>query len=410
MEHYKENKFRNDLKEPYNHKDLINKSLNLNYLKTECKGNDSSMSNLNNSVIFRTQNKSNASFLGNFSQINDKSFSGNLDSSPIRKNIKSYKLTDLLNSRFAIPCVDYEDKFLQEKPKKEKFPVIEDITNHKHIANNISPLKANEFTFDKTFGKKSDIPQKLVVSKDNNMKNSYNKERNMSPIDDTRKHGKSPSRLIEAVNASVKVKEKGIKIDQSTVLDHNISNTPQVNIRSSYKLNESKEFRDDKNQNNKNYSKLHTDFSSEVKKMNNHSNDPNYLRASITKNQISSMKDKNLVQSKDKFKSKEDVYPDNHLDKNPSPERKSEMSNKNSVFTSVNSGNYVPTKNSTNDSKTLFGVKMNEPESIEEMHYLYVKFHQKTKKMMSSQESLHTDKNKVFMFKTVVAVDEIDIE
>ena len=86
------------------------------------------------------------------------------------------------------------------------------------------------------------------------------------------------------------------------------------------------------------------------------------------------------------------------------------LSNKNSVFTSVNSGYYAQTKISTNESKSLLVSKVSDPESIEEMHYLLNKFCQKSKQMIIIQENHNISKNKTFMYKTVMLVDEVEIE
>jgi hypothetical protein len=407
IEQYLDSKSKVDLHDINYQNGLLNKSVNFNYLKTEYKNADLNMSNLNNTGIFRTQNRSNASFTTNTNQ-NERSFVLNTEVSPNSRGLKNSKLTDLLNSRFVIQGLEIENKGREKS--KERFPVIEGLKdNNKQKSNHHSPIRSNEFTFDKTFGKNSEIPQKLIVSKEaQNYQQliNFTKERKVSPFrkDYVEKHSKHNK--MQEFNSTSNAKEKGIKLDQPIqfVYNNNLS-------QKSTKQGKLEEFNEDKQKINKSFNKQQTELSqtNEKRKPQNESCE---IKPSTKMNVVTSLKDKSAHQQKESIHSRDASITNLNTNNQHSPIRKSDVSNlsaKNSVFTSVNSGNYAQTKISTNESKSVLGMKMNDPESIEEMHYLYVKFHQKTKQMMHNQESRHPDQNKVFMYKTVVPVEEVDI-
>ena len=383
--------------DPY--KNGLNVSVNLsnNYLKSNHKNYDLNASNLNNSAIFRTQNTKKKSY-SSFSNIQQNSTDKYInvknvikECSPENKNLKCYKLNDFLHNRCLISRGD-----IKEKSINEKFPIIDDSNNLdlKNKSNNLSPLKINEFTFDKTFGKNSDIAQILKSNKNvinnNNMindseKNSRNNVSNKFYNEKFFPH----SKINESFNKS---KEMAGNIDQPSLLENIYSK--QIKVKALVK-NEGLDATYDKVR--RSTSKLKNDLQIEINKVKE------------VKNNSNSINDKNSLKNSQKTLEKRDYSP---IDKkHRSSSKKTNQSNNYSNYTSVNSANYSQTKiSSSNESKNLQWTKITEPESIEEMHYMLIKFFQKSKQMIITQENHKINKNKSSNNKTVVMIDEIDIE
>ena len=409
IENYLDNKQNNN---GSHNKDLLNKSANYtnNYLKTDNKSsNDLNSSNLRNNSLFRTQNKSNSSFFSN----NEKSFVGKNSVLDTSTNQKNYRLNELSNDQ-KLPNLKKNDKMF-EKFRNEKFPIIDNQTeNDLNKKSNVSPFR--EFTFDKTFGKNSDVAEKMIITNDkiNGIKkHSYNENNDINQI-------KIEKIKVNETNINKQIKDKPLKLDRPIQIEYNNSSNKNIVDNSNLKMTNNKNNKSPLNE---------TKPAVDTRLLNSRygeQNNSNELKSMFSKNIITSNnfnKDKQIVpqnyskspNENQRNKSKND---NSNMVITNGPLRNSELSNKEtsnkqSVFASVNSPNYFNSKDSkisTNESKSVLGIKMIDPESIEEMHYLYVKFYQKSKQMMSSQENQNKTNSKVFLHRTVMHYDEIDLE
>ena len=152
----------------------LNISVNLsnNYLKSNHKINDFYSPKLNNSGIFRTQNiinKSNVSlYTKTHNNLNDQSLNRKHlfdDYTKKSKNGNSYKLNDKLHNRMGILNESKENIKYDQLHEMHNLSNCEEMQNSQYA----SPFKSNEFTFDKTFGKNSEISKKLMIA--NNLHN-----------------------------------------------------------------------------------------------------------------------------------------------------------------------------------------------------------------------------------------------